>query len=125
MVKTKAAIQKYFRQLVPLSPEARKEYVKYKNEHRTKSDTTNYNKQLDYNWEFCYRCWRKYSLDNHPERIYWTGWRMEIDLCSSCRQDKREWTRNPEIDIEDLLDYDINKQKLFELKTTFYKKYRQ
>lgn len=125
MVKTKTTIQKYFRQLVPLSVEARKEYVEYKNKYKSKSDTTNYNKQLDYNWEFCYRCWKRYSLDNHPERLFWIEWNMEIDLCYSCRKDKREHVRNPIIDIEDLLDYNIDKEKLFELKTTFYKKYRQ
>jgi hypothetical protein len=49
MEKTKSSVQKYFRQMVPLSVEARKEYVDYKNKFKSKTDTVNYNAQLNYN----------------------------------------------------------------------------
>gem|GEM_PF-5204456 len=46
---TKTQIQKYFRSLTPLSPLIRPEYVRFKNANKAKSDTVDYNKQLEYN----------------------------------------------------------------------------
>lgn len=122
MIRNKRNIKKYFRQLVPISPLIREEYVRYKLKHKSKSDATNYEKQLEYNWDFCMRCWRrfswkdsslKFSLDNH-----------EFCLCESCHDDKAEWVRNKNIDIEDIIENWIDVIKLFSLKVDFYKKYR-
>jgi len=121
MTKTKSSVQKYFRQMVPLSVEARKEYVKYKNKHKSKTDTVDYNAQLNYNWHFCNRCWRRFSWDEKPYKVEYKWY--EFDLCDSCKKDKQKWTRNAIIDIDDIIEFWIDMERLFKPKDYFYKKY--
>ncbi len=119
---TKTQIQKYFRSLTPLSPLIRPEYVRFKNANKAKSDTVDYNKQLEYNWHFCNRCWRRFFNLDEP-RSMTIKWHM-FCLCNSCYSDKVKWIRNSIIDIEDLIEKWINIEKVFELKMYFYKKFR-
>lgn len=118
----KSQIQKYFRSFTPLSTLIRPEYVKYKLDHRAKSDTVNYEKQLEYNWCFCNRCWRRFSNWDIPDSIE-IEWH-EFSLCQSCYNDKINWIRNIIIDIEDLVEKWIDIKRVFELKMSFYKKFR-
>jgi hypothetical protein len=121
MEKTKSSVQKYFRQMVPLSVEARKEYVDYKNKFKSKTDTVNYNAQLNYNWHFCNRCWRRFSFNEKPYRVEYKG--HKFDLCDSCKEEKNKWIRNSIVDIDDIIELGIDMEKLFKLKEDFYKKY--
>lgn len=90
--------------------------------HKAKSDTTNYEKQLEYNWHFCNRCWRRFSNWDIPDfaTIKW----YKFSLCKSCYDDKINWIRNCIIDVEDLIEKKIDIKSVFELKMSFYKKFR-